>query len=580
MSPVSRRFRLPRQLRVPFAGRVFLLVTLGVGVAAVNTGNNLLYLALSLNLSLILLSGVLSEGTLRHVALSVRLASEAFAGGEAFLAVTCSAEAKRFPGISLVANLRAGNDHATVRFPDIAPGTSSTRVVPFRPTRRGEIDSIDASVSTRFPFSLFEKSVELAVPAVVIVYPRPLPPAARREDLPVAAPSGRPFVSGRVGAFPRGVREHLPADPVRDIHWKTTARTGRWMVKEREGEATPAIDLCVEESDTPEAFEARLSEACGAVLELARRAVPFRLRIGDRLCAEAHDPDRRSKALEALAKARFAPASPAAPVTAVMTRRLPTRELLWWSLRAHWALALALLALFTDAARWALLLAAFAWAAGAAMDRADTPRTALSRLGSPIVALFLAGAAADLLFGSRDLLASLSLLVLGVQSVKFLLPKGSRDGWQLCAVALLEFLAAASGTDALVFALFSFLFFVSSAGAMGALHDQEAEEAGRPPGVYAVPARTAAAALLACRGRGVSRLGGPVRGHSETRVPPDPQSVRARAGRRRLFRDDHPPRGDRHKIGPSGGGQGGIPGAAPRSPPDEPLPSRRGVFPV
>ena len=180
-----------------------------------------------------------------------------------------------------------------------------------------------------------------------------------------------------------------------------------------------------------------------------------------------------------------------------MTLRLPTREFLWWSLRTHWALSLAILALFTDAARWALLLAAFAWAAGVTMDRADTPRTALSRLGSPIVALFLAAAAADLLFGSRDLLASLSLLVLGVQSVKFLLPKGSRDGWQLCAVALLEFLAAAAGTDALAFALFAFLFFVASAGAMGALHDQEAEEAGRPSGGFAVPARTAAAVLLA-----------------------------------------------------------------------------------
>ena len=111
MSSVARRFRLPRQLRVPFAGRAFLLVTLGVGVAAVNTGNNLLYLALSLNLSLILLSGILSEGTLRHVTLKVRLASEAFAGGEAFLAVTCSTGAKRFPGISLVAVLQIGRAH-------------------------------------------------------------------------------------------------------------------------------------------------------------------------------------------------------------------------------------------------------------------------------------------------------------------------------------------------------------------------------------------------------------------------------------------------------------------------------------
>ena len=78
------------------------------------------------------------------------------------------------------------------------------------------------------------------------------------------------------------------------------------MVKEREGEATPGIELRVEEGGTPEAFEARLSEACGAVLDLERRAVPFRLRIGDRLCADAHDPDRRSKALGALATCRDA----------------------------------------------------------------------------------------------------------------------------------------------------------------------------------------------------------------------------------------------------------------------------------
>lgn len=313
MKPFARRFRLPRHLRVPFAGKAFLLVTLGVGVAAVNTGNNLLYLAVSLNLSLILLSGILSEGTLRHASLKVRLASEAFAGGEAFLAVTGLSKAKRFPGISIVATLQVGEDPATVRFPDIAPGASVTRVVPFLPSRRGEFDSIHASVSTRFPFSLFEKSIELAVPVAVVVYPRPSPPSARGENLPVSAPSGRPFLSGRVGAFPRGVREHLPADPVRDIHWKTTARTGRWMVKEREGEATPGIDLHVEGSGTPEAFEARLSEACGDVLDLERRAVPFRLRIGDRLCAEAHDPDRRAKALEALAKARYDTSPPVTP---------------------------------------------------------------------------------------------------------------------------------------------------------------------------------------------------------------------------------------------------------------------------
>jgi transglutaminase-like putative cysteine protease len=168
----------------------------------------------------------------------------------------------------------------------------------------------------------------------------------------------------------------------------------------------------------------------------------------------------------------------------------------WWALRAHWAVGILLLGVFTETAPWLLLVAAGAWAAGVAMDRAGTARTALARLGSPAVGFFLTLSTVDLLFVSRDLLASVSLLLLGVQATKLLLPKRSGDGWQLCAIALLEFLAAAASTERLSFALFAFLFFSTSAGAMWALHDQEAEEDGRPAGGYDVPPRTAAWALL------------------------------------------------------------------------------------
>jgi transglutaminase-like putative cysteine protease len=171
-------------------------------------------------------------------------------------------------------------------------------------------------------------------------------------------------------------------------------------------------------------------------------------------------------------------------------------ELRWWLLRAHWALGIGLLAFFTDTSRWLLLLAGGAWAAGVAMDRKGTARAKLTRLGSAVVALFLALAAADLLFVSRDLLVSVSLLLLGVQSIKLLLPKRSADGWQLCAIALLEFLAAAVSTERLSFAFFSFLFLSGSAGAMWSLHDQEAEESGRPAGGYDAAPRTAAWVVL------------------------------------------------------------------------------------
>ncbi len=299
-----RRFRLPRRLKVTFNGKAFLLITLGVGAAAVNTGSNLLYLAFSMNLSLIVVSGFLSEWALRRVSLSARAASEAFAGEEAYLAVTCSAAGKRFPSFSLSARLRIGDETVTVRFPDIAPFGAATRVVAFRPARRGRPGTADGTLSTRFPFALFEKSADVEVPLDLLVYPGPLPPDVRGHGLPKPGLSENPLHAGRSGAFPRGAREHQPADPVRNIHWKATARMGRWMVKEREAEIVPAVELRVPVPCEAGEFETRLSRACGAVIDLDRRRIPFRLWIGEHLRADARDAGGRAAALAALATAR------------------------------------------------------------------------------------------------------------------------------------------------------------------------------------------------------------------------------------------------------------------------------------
>jgi transglutaminase-like putative cysteine protease len=173
------------------------------------------------------------------------------------------------------------------------------------------------------------------------------------------------------------------------------------------------------------------------------------------------------------------------------------RRIAWWSLRAQWGVGVLLLALFTDVSRGALSVTVVALAAGVAMDLGGVRRDGLSRLGAPLAILILVAAAADLLIGSRDLLSSITLMVLGVQSIGLLLPKRVRDGWQLCAVSFLEFLAAAASTDELLFAPFAFLFLTSSAGAMWGLHLQHEEEveSEKPSGGYDVPARAAAAAI-------------------------------------------------------------------------------------
>ncbi len=146
---------------------------------------------------------------------------------------------------------------------------------------------------------------------------------------------------------------------------------------------------------------------------------------------------------------------------------------LWFSLRAHWAFGLLPLVFLTSISRAAIAFAAVSFVAGAIMDWTGSDRREWDRAASLLLALGAAAAAADLFLGSGDLLASVSLLVLGVQSVKFLLPKTHRDGWQLCAISFLEFLAAAATTTEIQFALFLFLFLGLSAGAMWALQTEE-----------------------------------------------------------------------------------------------------------
>ena len=77
---LSRWLRPPRTLRPTRAGWIFFALTFGVGFAALNTGNNLLYLVLSLMLAFLVLSGVFSESTLRGIRVRRRLPREFFAG--------------------------------------------------------------------------------------------------------------------------------------------------------------------------------------------------------------------------------------------------------------------------------------------------------------------------------------------------------------------------------------------------------------------------------------------------------------------------------------------------------------------
>src|SRR2546429_7599778 len=72
-----------RSISLTSEGTGFGLLSFAVGIAAINTGNNLLYLLLPMMLSLIVMSGILSEQCLKQLRVRRRVPGHVFAHGPA-----------------------------------------------------------------------------------------------------------------------------------------------------------------------------------------------------------------------------------------------------------------------------------------------------------------------------------------------------------------------------------------------------------------------------------------------------------------------------------------------------------------
>src|SRR5262245_29716214 len=161
-----------------------LLVVIGLGVAAINTGNNLLYLLVSLLLGLIVVSGMLSELSMRGVHLTGIEPEEIHAGEPQLFGAIVANRKPWFVSYSI--GIEVLSPTAEPRFlyvPRLPPG--SERLVTWHNTlpRRGRHALPGVRVTTRFPFGLFVKAARPALRSEVTVFPalRPVSAEALRQ---------------------------------------------------------------------------------------------------------------------------------------------------------------------------------------------------------------------------------------------------------------------------------------------------------------------------------------------------------------------------------------------------------------
>lgn len=142
------------------------------------------------------------------------------------------------------------------------------------PLRRGVIQLNDLRVLLPDPFGLFQRCRKVRAPTSTLTI---LP---KRYLLPlIELPGGAAFkVSGEAntntigtsGEFV-GLRDYRPGDPLRQIHWKSWARTGRPIVKELEDTCYPRYGLILDTfscNRTDHQFEEAISVAASFAVSI------------------------------------------------------------------------------------------------------------------------------------------------------------------------------------------------------------------------------------------------------------------------------------------------------------------------
>jgi uncharacterized protein (DUF58 family) len=260
------------------AGIIYVLVTLVIAIAALNTGNNLLYIVVAAMLAAILVSGVVSAWVLRRLELDLRLPEHVFAGRDLLGRIVLHNPRRLLPSFSIRVlplpktkarlnkqwqweattfafpfnrppqqqwlrlpdrRLRRvtpippppGIFHGMAYFPYIPPQAELFTDLQLNFERRGRYREDRFGLATRFPFAFLTKTRHISLSREILVYPRIEATDELFEILPLIRGEWSSFVRGR-GLDLYRIREYLPEDSARHVDWKATAKSGSLKVRE------------------------------------------------------------------------------------------------------------------------------------------------------------------------------------------------------------------------------------------------------------------------------------------------------------------------------------------------------------
>jgi uncharacterized protein (DUF58 family) len=263
MPVTNEKWQFDGVVRLTRIGTSFVVFTVVIGFAAINTGNNSLYIGLSLMLGCLLLSGIASKRGLKHLVIEFDGVDEAWAMRPAHGRL-------RIRNRSRIWNVRdvivtSEELAAPLCLPIIKRGEEIVAHAMFSFRRRGLTQLTRVDLYTRYPFGFFLKKRRPRLTGDVIVFPRLL-----GDDIPrdrFRPTQGELQSANRIGGGTdiHSFRDYVRGDSLRRVHWKKSASLGRWIIKQTEVETGRSVHIVVDPYRPPdvseESFEEMISEA-------------------------------------------------------------------------------------------------------------------------------------------------------------------------------------------------------------------------------------------------------------------------------------------------------------------------------
>lgn len=271
-------------------------MTLLIGFAAVNTGNNLLFLMVSAMLGFMAVSGVLGWLNIRGLQVRVEVHDEIYMGLATLVTIQLVSTRRLLPSFLLRVRL-CDNE---IFFPFLARGGAETGsfVTTFR--ERGQNVVTEAFICSPFPVNFFVRCNRGAVNRRFPVFPAP-------QACQFWLGGARAGKGGEATASCKGyegdvakIGDYSGSEPLKLIHWRLSAKHESLKVKELSGVAAEPVMLNVDLLPGRN-LEERLS--CGVFLlnRLLKKNRPVGLKFPEKTIQPALSRGHRLKLLGELA---------------------------------------------------------------------------------------------------------------------------------------------------------------------------------------------------------------------------------------------------------------------------------------